>query len=68
MISTENIPEDALIGSDGMTIAEIKDKKLHDHFANNLRGSIFYMSIEDRYFIKAELSLIDELKKQYNKV
>ena len=68
MISTENIPEDALIGSDGMTIAEIKDKRLHDHFANTLRGSMFYMTFEDRHFIKADLSLIEELKKQYNKI
>lgn len=67
MISADNIPEEMLIGSDGMTVVEVKNANFYGLITNSFAGHLFHTAKDGRFYIKANKSFIDGLKLKFNK-
>lgn len=52
LLSDKNIPESLLIGTGTMTVLECKDKEAYLKIEKAMRGGIFHLEKDGRFFVK----------------
>lgn len=52
LLSDKNIPESLLVGKGTMTVLECKSKEAYNKIEQAMRGSIFHLEKDGRFFVK----------------